>query len=88
MATIQDLREHLAELAAEFGTTAQIAYVHVSQTQLSVARHYGGAKIEGHQFIYNPVEDTLIREDVFKWIADKKNPKPAKKPRKPRKPKF
>jgi len=33
----------------------------VSQTQFSIARHYGGVKINGHMYIYNPKDDTLIK---------------------------
>jgi len=33
----------------------------VSQTQLSIARHYGGIKVNGHMYIYNPKDDTLIK---------------------------
>jgi hypothetical protein len=41
-------------------------------TQLSIARHYGGAKVQGKHFVYNPADDSLIREDVVKWIAKKR----------------
>lgn len=33
----------------------------VSQTQLSIARYYGGIKYNGHMYIYNPKDDTLIK---------------------------
>lgn len=33
----------------------------VSQTQFSIARHYGGIKINGHMYVYNPKDDTLIK---------------------------
>lgn len=39
---------------------------HVSETQLSIARYYGGCIFNGKQYIYNPDDDTLTREDVFK----------------------
>jgi hypothetical protein len=38
---------------------------HVSQTQLSIARHYGGAKVFGAEYVYDPTTDTLIRSDVL-----------------------
>ncbi len=40
--------------------------LNVSQSQLSIARHYGGINFNGKYYIYNPVEDSLTREDVFK----------------------
>jgi len=72
MATLQDLREFGDELKAKFGASASVAYSNVSMTQLSVARHYGGAKVQGKHFVYNPADDSLVREDVVKWIAKKR----------------
>ena len=40
---------------------------HVSMTQLSIARHYGGIKYNGHEYTYLPATDELIRNDVLKW---------------------
>lgn len=37
---------------------------HVSQTQFSVARHYGGCTLNGRSYIYDPTTDTLVRADV------------------------
>jgi hypothetical protein len=42
----------------------------VSHTHLSIARHYGGIKYNGVEYVYNPADDTLI-----------KKPKPEKKAR-------
>ena len=72
MATIEDLREFQDELKAKIGANASVAYANVSMTQLSIARHYGGAKVQGKHFVYNPADDSLIREDVVKWIAKKR----------------
>jgi len=69
--TLEDLREHADALKAKFGKDASIAYSNVSQTQLSIARHYGGCKIQGHQFFYNAADDSLIREDVGIWLENK-----------------
>lgn len=41
-------------------------YFRISQTQLSLARHYGGCTVNGSMYIYNPVDDSLTREDVWK----------------------
>jgi hypothetical protein len=80
--TLDELREHQEELKAEFGTNESIAFANVSMTQLSIARHYGGTKIDGKYFEYNPADDSLIRQDVAQWIAikrhaKKKEPKPC-----------
>ena len=40
---------------------------HVSMTQLSIARHYGGIKYNGDEYTYLPKTDELIRNDVLKW---------------------
>ena len=39
----------------------------VSMTQLSIARYYGTINFNGFKYIYNPMTDELIREDVLKW---------------------
>ena len=75
MASIKDIREFADEIEQEFGADANIAYVGVSKTQLSIARHYGGCKVQGKHFVYNPIDDSLIREDVVKWIAKRKKAK-------------
>jgi hypothetical protein len=28
--------------------------------------------VQGSHYVYNPTDDSLIREDVVKWIAKKK----------------
>ena len=66
--TIEDLRELQTELVAKFGTQ-DVAYFNVSRTQFSIARHYGGVKVNGAYFVYNPTDDSLIREDVVKWVV-------------------
>lgn len=48
---------------------------HVSQTQLSIARYYGGCTFQGYGYTYNPTEDTLTRNDVLKG---EKKPKKEK----------
>jgi len=57
MATIEDLREFREELKAKFGADASVAYANVSMTLLSIARHYGGATVQGKHFVYNPDDD-------------------------------
>lgn len=41
----------------------------VSQTQLSIARHYGRIKFNGADYHYDAQSDTLIRMDVWKAMA-------------------
>ena len=38
---------------------------HVSQSQLSVARHFGGCSYMGQPYIYDAGQDRLIRRDVY-----------------------
>lgn len=39
----------------------------VSQSQFSIARHYGGIKFRGQSYTYCPDTDELIRDDVLRW---------------------
>ena len=48
--------------------TERYMFGSVSQTQFSVARHYGGIRFNGAYYDYNAQHDLLIREDVLKWI--------------------
>lgn len=41
-------------------------YRNVSQTQLSVARFYGCAKVNGSSYTYMPDTDCLIRDDILR----------------------
>lgn len=41
----------------------------VSQSQLSIARHYGGCKFRGRHYLYIPETDELLRDDVAKWLT-------------------
>ena len=49
----------------------QIKYYNVSKTQLSIARFFGGMQINGKEYVYNPVDDTLTLKSELKK-ADKK----------------
>ncbi len=40
----------------------------VSQTQFSIARHYGGMTFNGDSYTYCPTTDECIRGDVLKTI--------------------
>jgi hypothetical protein len=41
----------------------------VSNTQLSIARHYGAIKFQGQTYTYFPATDELIRDDVLKFVT-------------------
>lgn len=41
-------------------------FYHVSKTQLSTARHYGGCKINGATYVYDVDNDELVRFDIVK----------------------
>jgi len=40
----------------------------VRNTQMSIARHYGGIEFRGKYYIYLPDTDELIRDDVLGWL--------------------
>lgn len=44
----------------------------VSQTQLSIARYYGGCKLNGEYYIYLPEEDALIKQSLLKKLKLKR----------------
>lgn len=39
---------------------------HVSHTQLSIAKHYGGITYNGASYTYIAEDDCLVRNDVFR----------------------
>lgn len=45
-------------------------YYNISSSQLSIARHYGGLKVNGVEYRYVAENDSLVREDI--WQKDKK----------------
>jgi hypothetical protein len=47
----------------------------VSMTQMSIARYFGGIKVNGYDYVYNPMTDELIRLDVLKWKNKQKKQK-------------
>jgi hypothetical protein len=49
----------------------------VSHGMFSVARHYGGASFNGSHYVYNPTNDTLVRDDVLKVAAKLKRKREA-----------
>ncbi len=50
-----------------------LACSHVSQTQFSIARHFGGCTIKGREFIYLPEHDMLVRADFHAWAMRNRN---------------
>jgi hypothetical protein len=46
----------------------------VSKSIYSISRHYGGATINGKEYIYIPIEDILVKQSYFKeWRKSKKS---------------
>lgn len=41
----------------------------VSQSQLSVARHYGGCQYQGQEYVYVQTTDELVRADVARLVS-------------------
>lgn len=75
--TLEALRENQQALREKFGSSESIAYPNVSMSQLSVARYYGGCKVNGQDYTYNPVDDSLIRNDVIRFFKKLKKPASA-----------
>ena len=57
-----------AVLRASEWANETIAYEDVSRSQFSIARHYGGARVGQHFFVYIPATDELIRQDVMTFL--------------------
>lgn len=63
-----------------FDTVEKIAPIYWRNSQLSIARHYGGIKINGRYFYLDPESDFLIREDIWKKeLTDEKRKEAEKK---------
>lgn len=77
MPTLETLREHQQALREKFGSSESLAYPNVSMSQLSVARYYGGCKVNGQDYTYNPADDSLIRNDVIRFLKKLAKKKPA-----------
>lgn len=45
--------------------TAPERIFHVSASQFSVARHFGGCKFQGASYHYDAENDALVRRDVW-----------------------
>lgn len=52
----------------------------VSQTQFSVARHYGACSFQGRSYFYVPSTDELIRDDVLKFVGNLRKKQENNKP--------
>ncbi len=76
--SIQTLKDNEAWLREQFDSQASIAFANVSMTQLSVARHFGGCEYNGSYYVYNPTDDSLIREDVITKLSKHLKPKKSK----------
>jgi hypothetical protein len=77
--TINTLEENKSILKEKFPENEIIAYANVSNTQLSVARHFGGCKVQGKHFVYNTTDDSLIRKDVISFLRKQLKNKQKKK---------
>ena len=44
----------------------------VSHTQLSIARYYGGIRLNGAEYHYDAESDMLIRMDIWRSMRKKK----------------
>ena len=64
--TVADIVDCPLSRALPFGIT------NVSQSQMSIARHYGGCTWQGEKYTYMPPTDELIRDDVLHWLVAKR----------------
>ena len=48
--------------------SATLGWANVSQTQFSIARHYGGIQFQGHHYAYFAAHDELWRSDVLALV--------------------
>jgi hypothetical protein len=53
-------------------------FYRITETQLSISRYSGGCIYNGKYYVYNPIDDTLIREDIFKKEQKSKKTKKVK----------
>ena len=53
---------------------APVRIYNVSHTQLSIARHFGGIKFNGHCYTYFPADDTLVRDDILEYEGKLEKP--------------
>ena len=56
---------------------APIGWMDVSHTHLSIARHSGGAVVNGRRYTYCAESDELWRDDVLKLVHKWRKEKPA-----------
>lgn len=67
--------------AGKIKSDDNLGWRRVTWTQLSVARHYGGTKVNGVYYEYIPETDELVRGDIAKMIrAAWKKQKAASEP--------
>ena len=64
--------------ASNLSRDTPFAICHVTHTQFSIARYYGGLKFNGKPYTYFEDGDELIRDDVLSFI--KKRRKSKRKP--------
>lgn len=69
-----------AAILAGLPTDVPYLYRHISHSQLSIARHYGAAKISGRTYIYDADADTLVRDDVLAFVRKLRRKSQPEKP--------
>lgn len=65
---IMTTEEIIALQAAKLDMATPFVICGVSDSQFSIARLYGGCKIQGQHYRYIPTTDELLRDDVAKWL--------------------
>ena len=62
-------QEIIALNESTLSTATPFAISGVTNSQLSIARYYGGCSYQGKHYIYMPMTDELVRDDVMAWLA-------------------
>jgi len=58
--------------AGKLKSDDNIGWRDIRFTQLSIARHYGGTKVNGVHYVYIPESDELVREDVLAMVMKRR----------------
>lgn len=58
--------------AGKLQSDDNIGWRDISFTQLSIARHYGGTRVNGVHYVYIPESDELVREDVLAMVMKRR----------------
>lgn len=64
--------EQIALAVSELNRDTPYGIQNCRHGHFSIARHYGGINYNGRHYIYIPKTDELIRDNVLKWVTDRR----------------